>query len=95
MGALAVANIAKILATKFDGGKAGGTGSIKPQISAGSGGNSGNPSQQQLPQNQASNPQGTNFDAQGNKIEQRVYVLEEDITNTQGRIARVNEQRKF
>jgi hypothetical protein len=95
MGVLAVANVAKILATKFDGGKAGGTSSIKPQISGGSNSNNSNPSQQQLPQNQASNPQGTNFDSQGNKIEQRVYVLEEDITDTQNRIARVAEQRKF
>ena len=95
MAVLAAANVAKILATKFDGGKAGGSGSVKPQISTGSNAGNSNPSQQQLPQNQASNPQGTNFDAQGNKIEQRVYVLEEDITDTQNRIARVSEQRKF
>ena len=94
-GAVAAASIAKILATKFDGGKAGGAGSVKPQISTGSNSGNSNPSQQQVPQNQASNPQGTNFDAQGNKIEQRVYVLEEDITDTQNRIARVSEQRKF
>lgn len=95
MAVLAAANVSKILATKFDGGKAGGASSVKPQISTGSRGGNSNPSQQQVPQSQATPIQGTNFDAQGNKIEQRVYVLEEDITNTQGRIAMVNEQRKF
>jgi len=90
---IAAANVAKILATKFDGGVAP---AFKPNaVSTGGAGGNGNPSQQQLPQNQASNPQGTNFDSQGNKIEQRVYVLEEDITDTQNRIARVAEQRKF
>jgi hypothetical protein len=95
MGVLAVANVAKILATKFNGGKAGSAGSIKPQISVGSNSNNSNPSQKQLPQNQASNPQGTNFDANGNKIDNTVTISVEEINDVQKRVAKVKEQRKF
>jgi hypothetical protein len=90
-GALAAANIAKILATKFDGGSAGGAGSVSDI----GGGNVSVPTTSAptvnttAPTTQAS----TTFDEQGrNNNFNRVYVVESDISRVQNRVAKIEEQ---
>lgn len=86
-GALAAANVAKILATKFDAG--GGTSSL----------DAGSTSVPNIPTNTpqlntaapTTNPNTTTFDEQGNNLN-RVYVVESDITKSQSRVARLEEQ---
>lgn len=85
--ALAVANVAKILATKFDGGGASvtaETGSVSVPT---------NTSLPTVSNTTAPNIQpSTSFDETGRNLNNRVYVLESDITKSQGRVARLNEQ---
>ena len=85
-GALAAANIAKILATKFDAGSVGGSGASDL-------GNVNIPSssQPQLNTQAPTTLNTTQFDEQGNNLN-RVYVVESDITKTQGRVAKLEEQ---
>jgi hypothetical protein len=85
--ALAIANVGRILNTKFDGGGA--------SISAETGSVSV-PTNTSLPtvsNTTAPNIQpSTSFDETGRNLNNRVYVLESDITKSQGRVARLNEQ---
>lgn len=85
-GAIAAANIAKILATKFDEGVA----PAPPKLSV----STSVPSQQnqQLGGQTALQIQDGTFIRQE---DQRVYVLESDITKAQSRVTRVEEQAKF
>ena len=86
--ALAAGNIAKILATKFDGGNIqGGADNLNATVPT---------SQTNIPtvQNTSApniNPQTTTFDEQG-RVNNRVYVVESDITKTQERVARIDER---
>ena len=83
--ALAAANVAKILATKFNAG------SSSPSTSV-------NTSTPNVPSTQTPTPQQATLPGQdGTFIRQdnKVYVLESDITKTQDRVARVGEQAKF
>lgn len=88
--ALAAANVAKILATKFDGGSVGST-------SIDSGGASANiptTSAHVVNSTAPTTQPVTTFDEQGRNQQfgQRVYVLESDITKSQNRVARLEEQ---
>ncbi len=82
--ALAAGNVAKILATKFDGGSSGAPRISTPNLTT--------PSVSTPTPQQATLPgQDGTFIQPDNKV----YVLESDITKTQGRVARVGEQAKF
>lgn len=91
-GILAAANVAKILAAQFDpGGSA-------PSTAGLSGAGGGNTAAVQtsappsvLPQQQNQ----TNFDAQGNNLSIRAHVVENDITESQKRIAKLKDQAKL
>jgi len=87
-GALAAANIAKILATKFDGGVAPVMGSeTSSSVSVPT--TSAPTVNTTAPTTQAS----TTFDEQGrNNNFNRVYVVESDISRVQGRVAKIAEQ---
>ena len=85
--ALAAGNIAKILATKFDGGNVQSGENLTASVPT---------SQTNIPtvQNTSApniNPQTTTFDEQG-RVNNRVYVVESDITKTQERVARIDER---
>lgn len=93
--AIAAANVAKILATKFDAGGAGGSNTISaPNVSSGGGSNS-------VPTiNNAANSapiQATSFDESGRNqnMTVRAVVVETDITDSQKRINKIERMREF
>lgn len=90
-GVLAAANIAKILATKFDAGTTGGG------VDLGSGGGGVSLPSNNVPQINTQAPiinPTTSFNNQGQNMNyQRVYVVEKDITDTQARVAKLEDQR--
>lgn len=84
-GTIAAANVAKILATKFNAG------SSTPSASV-------NTSTPNVPNTSTPTPQQAALPGQDGtfiKPDNKVYVLESDITKTQDRVARVGEQAKF
>ena len=87
-GALAAVNVAKILATKFEGGSVADIG----VPSAGVITNAPNVNTTAPTTQAAQSTTTTRLGENGENLGQRVYVLESDITKSQGRIARLNEQ---
>lgn len=87
--ALSAANVAKILASKFDAG-------TTPDSSAANSTPINTSAPTALPQvsnTTVPNVQSsTSFDESGKNLNNRVYVVESDITKAQGRVARLNEQ---
>jgi len=93
VGVLAFANVAKILATKFNAGGGSSGSASTPRLSTG-GGNAQTPNQTQLPTNQPIQPT-TQFDDQGNRINQPIVVKVSEINDVQRKVARVEEQATF
>jgi hypothetical protein len=93
IGVLAFANVAKILATKFNAGGGSSGSASTPRLSTG-GGNAQTPNQTQLPTNQPIQPT-TQFDDQGNRINQPIVVKVSEINDVQRKVARVEEQATF
>jgi hypothetical protein len=87
-GALAAVNVAKILATKFEGGSVADIG----VPSAGVVTNAPNINTTAPTTQVSTSTTTTRLGENGENLGQRVYVLESDITKSQGRIARLNEQ---
>ncbi len=85
---LAAANVAKILATKFEGGSVGDVSVPTANVSTNTPNINTNAPTTQVTQSTTTTKLGEN----GENLGQRVYVLESDITKSQGRIARLNEQ---
>jgi hypothetical protein len=90
MGVLGAANVAKILAARFNPGSAGAASSSTPRLDFSSGGGS-NPAAQPIPQR---SQDSTQFDESGNRVT-KVVVLASDIKDVTRSVARVEEQAKF
>lgn len=87
-GALAAVNVAKILATKFEGGSVADIG----VPSAGVVTNAPNVNTTAPTTQAAQTTTTTKLGEDGQNMGQRVYVLESDISKSQNRVARLNEQ---
>lgn len=85
---LAAANVAKILATKFESGSVGDVSVPTSNVSTNAPNVNTTAPTTQVAQSTTTTKLGEN----GENLGQRVYVLESDITKSQGRIARLNEQ---
>ena len=88
--AIAAANVAKILATKFDGG--GAASAVSDLGSAGSNVSTAAPVVNTIAPTTQTSTTTTLLGEDGQNMGQRVYVLESDITKSQARIAKLNEQ---
>ena len=92
-GIFAAAQVAKILAAKFNGGATASGGNI------GGGGadklTSGAPLGGQLPQNQTKGQDSTTYDEHGNKTGGTMWVSVSEINKVQNNVARVAEQARF
>jgi chemotaxis protein histidine kinase CheA len=85
---LAAANVAKILATKFEGGSVADVSVPTANVSTNAPNINTNAPTTQVPQTTTTTRLGEN----GQNLGQRVYVLESDISKSQNRVARLNEQ---
>ena len=93
VGVLAFANVAKILATKFNSTGGGGSNST-PRINTGSN-NVPTPNQPNIPTTTATQPT-TQFDDQGNKVNQQPIIVKvSEINDVQRKQVRVQEQATF
>lgn len=94
IGVLGFANVAKILAAKFNPSSSGGGGSSSAPRLTTTGGNTPTPNQPTIPTNQPQ--QTTQFDDQGNKINsQPIVVKVSEINDVQRKVARVEQQSTF
>ena len=94
MGIAGAANVAKILSQKFNPGSTPTSSGGTQAINLSSGGGSGNPNAQPIPQ---SKQQSTEFDENGNVkgAVTKVVVLASDIKDVSRSVARVEQQSKF